>query len=240
MWRFASCMFSAILRRRPTTLIVSSARGAAPRRGDAAAVVEEVGVEVGVADAVARGLHLAEVDAEVAGARRDGGGGEDFRARAASVSGSCLAGSGRGPAASALRGFGSSAVAVGGISSACAGGRLRPLPSASGCSSSVSAGGSSAGAAAPSVSISTSTEPIAIWSPTSPASFEHRARDRRFHLDRRLVGHHVGELLVFLDRVADLDVPGDDLGLGNAFADVGQLELVRLPSVRPSLSRARS
>ena len=26
--------------------------------------------------------------------------------------------------------------------------------------------------------------------------------------------------------VADLDVPGDDLGLGNAFADVGQLELV--------------
>ena len=52
------------------------------------------------------------------------------------------------------------------------------------------------------------------------------AGDRRFHLDRRLVGHHVGELLVFLDLVADLDVPGDDLGLGNAFANVGELELI--------------
>ena len=55
---------------------------------------------------------------------------------------------------------------------------------------------------------------------------EHLARDRAFHLDRRLVGHHVGDLLVLGDRVADLDVPGDDLGLGNAFADVGQLEFV--------------
>ena len=55
---------------------------------------------------------------------------------------------------------------------------------------------------------------------------EHLARDRAFHLDRRLVGHHVGELLIFLDHVAHLDVPGDDLGLGNAFADVGQLEFV--------------
>ena len=52
------------------------------------------------------------------------------------------------------------------------------------------------------------------------------ARDRRFHLHRRLVGHHVGDLLVFLDAVADLHVPGDDLRLGNAFADVRQLELV--------------
>ena len=52
------------------------------------------------------------------------------------------------------------------------------------------------------------------------------AGDRGFHLDRRLVGHHVGDLLVFLDAVADLDVPGDDLRLGNAFADVRQLEFV--------------
>ena len=50
------------------------------------------------------------------------------------------------------------------------------------------------------------------------------ARDRRFHFDGGLVGHHVGELLVFLDPVAELDVPRDDLGLGDAFADVGQLE----------------
>ena len=50
------------------------------------------------------------------------------------------------------------------------------------------------------------------------------ARDGRFHLHGRLVGHHIGELLVFLDPVADLDVPGDDLGLGDAFADIGELE----------------
>ena len=53
-----------------------------------------------------------------------------------------------------------------------------------------------------------------------------RPRDGRFHFDRCLVGHHVGELLVFLDAVADLDVPCDDFGLGNAFANVGQLELI--------------
>ena len=29
---------------------------------------------------------------------------------------------------------------------------------------------------------------------------------------------------VLVDEVADLDVPGDDLGLGDAFADIGQLE----------------
>ena len=50
------------------------------------------------------------------------------------------------------------------------------------------------------------------------------ARHRRLHLHRRLVGHHVGDVLVFLDPVADRDVPGDDLRLGDALADVGQLE----------------
>ena len=78
----------------------------------------------------------------------------------------------------------------------------------------------------PSVSITTSTEPIGIMSPTSPATSSTLPATGRFHLDRRLVGHHVGELLVFLDAVADLDVPGDDLGLGDAFADIGQLEFV--------------
>ena len=63
-----------------------------------------------------------------------------------------------------------------------------------------------------------------IMSPSSPASSSDLAGDRAIHLDRRLVGHHVDELLVLVDRVADLDVPGDDLGLGDAFADVGQLE----------------
>ncbi len=56
--------------------------------------------------------------------------------------------------------------------------------------------------------------------------FDDGAGDRAFHFDRRLVGHHVGQLLVFLDPIADLDVPGDDFGLGNAFANVGELEFV--------------
>src|SRR5690606_8973233 len=38
-------------------------------------------------------------------------------------------------------------------------------------------------------------------------------------LDRGLVGHHLGEDLVLGDRVADGDVPADQLGLGGAFAD---------------------
>ena len=67
---------------------------------------------------------------------------------------------------------------------------------------------------------------------------DHLARDRAFHLDRRLVGHHVGDLLVLADRVADLDVPGDDLGLGNAFADVGQLEFVSRHQSAITFSRA--
>jgi hypothetical protein len=52
----------------------------------------------------------------------------------------------------------------------------------------------------------------------------HLAGYRRGHLDRRLVGHHVDQVLVLGDDVADLDVPGDDLGLGGAFADIGKLE----------------
>ena len=101
-------------------------------------------------------------------------------------------------------------------------------PSPSGCSIAGGVGlfGRWLDRASPSVSISTSTQPIAIRSPTSPASLVTVPATGRFHFDRGLVGHHVGELLVFLDAVADLDVPGDDLGLGNAFADVGQLELI--------------
>ena len=34
----------------------------------------------------------------------------------------------------------------------------------------------------------------------------------------------VERLVPFLDALADLDVPRDDFGLGNAFADVGQTE----------------
>ena len=54
--------------------------------------------------------------------------------------------------------------------------------------------------------------------------FDNDTRYRRFHFDGRLVGHHIGELGIFLDAFADLDMPSDDFGLGNAFADVGQTE----------------
>ena len=49
-------------------------------------------------------------------------------------------------------------------------------------------------------------------------------RHRTFDINRRLVGHHVDQVLVFLDPVADLDVPFDDFRLGHAFAHVGHLE----------------
>jgi hypothetical protein len=47
--------------------------------------------------------------------------------------------------------------------------------------------------------------------------------------------------LVFVDPVADLDMPGDDLGLGGAFADIGQLEDVApmLSPPSPGASRRR-
>ena len=50
------------------------------------------------------------------------------------------------------------------------------------------------------------------------------ARDRRSQFDSGLVGHDLGEQLVLLDRVTDRDMPGDQFGLGRAFADVGQFE----------------
>jgi hypothetical protein len=50
------------------------------------------------------------------------------------------------------------------------------------------------------------------------------ARYRRGQLHRRFLGEHVDQRLFFLDDVADLHVPVGDLGLGDAFADVGELE----------------
>jgi hypothetical protein len=73
--------------------------------------------------------------------------------------------------------------------------------------------------------------------------FEDLAGHRRFHLHGRLVGHHVGDLLVLADHVADLDVPGDDFGLGYAFADVWKLEFVarhRLPQFSRACFSARA
>src|SRR3546814_8051214 len=57
-------------------LLLVLAAGGRARAGDGAARVEEVGIEVGGADAIAGGLDWAEVDAEVARALADGGGGQ--------------------------------------------------------------------------------------------------------------------------------------------------------------------
>ena len=54
---------------------------------------------------------------------------------------------------------------------------------------------------------------------------EHRAGVRRRQLDQRLRGLDLDDDVVDRDDVADLDLPGHDLGLGEALADVGQLEL---------------
>ena len=64
---------------------------------------------------------------------------------------------------------------------------------------------------------------------------EHLAGDGRGQFDRRLVGHDVGDDLVLGDHVADLDVPGDQFGLGGAFAHVGQFEDV---AAHPSALRS--
>jgi hypothetical protein len=61
----------------------------------------------------------------------------------------------------------------------------------------------------------------------SPRSFDDHARLRRRDGHRRLVGHHLDHRLVFLDDARPAcNEPLDDLALGNAFADIGKLELV--------------
>jgi hypothetical protein len=46
----------------------------------------------------------------------------------------------------------------------------------------------------------------------------------RWNFDRGLVGHDVGQDLVFGDGVAGLHAPGDNLDFGDAFAEVGHLD----------------
>ena len=69
--------------------------------------------------------------------------------------------------------------------------------------------------------------------PDLAAQRQHGAGDRRRDLDRGLVGHHVGERLVLGDRVAGLDVPGDQLDLGDAFAEVGHADHVHAHVTAP-------
>jgi hypothetical protein len=48
--------------------------------------------------------------------------------------------------------------------------------------------------------------------------------DRRRDRHGRLVRHHLDEVLLLLDGVTNGNLPGDDLALGDAFADIGHLE----------------
>ena len=59
----------------------------------------------------------------------------------------------------------------------------------------------------------------------------------RFNFHRRLVGHDIDEVLIFLDHVADIHMPGDDLGLGRAFADIGKLENKNTHDQLPKVNR---
>jgi hypothetical protein len=66
------------------------------------------------------------------------------------------------------------------------------------------------------------------------------ARPRARQVDQRLRGLDLDDRLVDLDVVADGDVPGDDLGLGEALAGVGQGELlVRGHAGAPGGQKAR-
>ena len=75
--------------------------------------------------------------------------------------------------------------------------------------------------------ITTSTVPTGT---TSPSATRIRAtlpgRGRR-DLDRRLVGLDLDERVVLCDLLSLDDEPARDLALGQALAEVGQLELVR-------------
>ena len=58
------------------------------------------------------------------------------------------------------------------------------------------------------------------------AERQHAAGDGGRNLDRRLVGQHVRERLIFVHLVADLDVPGNEFDFGDAFAQIGHLDRV--------------
>ena len=76
----------------------------------------------------------------------------------------------------------------------------------------------------PSTSSRTRGEPTASVSPISPPSHCDGSVDGGGDVDRRLVRHHGGEDHVLLHGIADLDVPFDEFGLGDALADIGELD----------------
>ena len=173
------------------------------------AAIAQIGVEIGVADVVAVRLHHGEIDAEILGAGTDRGRGEDLPV-------------GGGLGCRDRYGFRS------GRGHACRSG-LHDLFHAGrlclGLPLDRSFGSHRRGLGGVALDFDhhqrrADRHHLADFA----GQLDHHAGDGRFHLDRGLVGHHVGDLLVLRHLVADLDVPGDDLGLGNAFADIGQAE----------------
>ncbi|MCY1436737.1 hypothetical protein D9M71_528690 [compost metagenome] len=69
---------------------------------------------------------------------------------------------------------------------------------------------------------------------------QHLAGKRRGHFNHGLGGLHGDQRLVERDHVAFLDEPLDDGGVGQAFAEVGQVEILVLTHVHFSSSSSRS
>ena len=89
---------------------------------------------------------------------------------------------------------------------------------------------------APSTSSSTSGAPTAAFSPSCAVQRDDLAGHGRGHLHRRLVGHHVDQVLLLLDRSPTLTCQATISASVGAFADVGELEDIAA-HVQPSRTR---
>jgi hypothetical protein len=92
-----------------------------------------------------------------------------------------------------------------------------------------SAFGAGAAGSAPAASVSNTTiaEPTGGHVARLAIDLRHdRPLTGDGHLNGRLIRHHVNERRVFLHHVAHAHVPGDDFGLGRAFAHIRQLESI--------------
>ena len=161
--------------------------------------------------------HVAEVDAEFprAGTQRGRGDRPATRCRALRAPGMASGATGAARASGCRRGI-----------AACR------------CRLGCARGGTSAGPSSTRYLMRMNSAPTASICPTSPPSANTvPARGRNLH--RCLVGHHVGQRLVLGDRVARLDMPGDQFDLGDAFAEVGHLDDVLAHLKPPSHARTR-
>ena len=157
--------------------------------------------------AVPLAAHIVQVDAELPGPRAHGRRGD--RPAAARVP----AWRGFDAARGADAGHGGSAL------------RRRVPPTSRWCG--LAAGAAAAGAAAGSSGLQLDADQLRADRhrlADLAAQRQHAPGHRRRDLDGGLVGHHVGQHLVFGDRVAGLDMPGDEFDLGDALAEVGHLD----------------